>query len=69
MQNGKHWVSDYLSLFLLGIPVKKTTHFLAVFFQDCGGGVKNNIICFLILRLPDLPKNIRVFLEAISPTP
>jgi len=30
-------------------------------FQDGGKNVRENIICFLILRLPDIPKNIRVF--------
>ena len=36
--------------------------FLAVFFKMGGGiGLAYNIICFLILRLPDAPKNVRVF--------
>ncbi|HEA64886.1 MAG TPA: hypothetical protein ENI02_01950 [Candidatus Aminicenantes bacterium] len=34
-------------------------------FQDGGGCVRENVICFLILRFPDIPKNLRVFLEAI----
>jgi len=48
--------------------LEKQPLFLAIFFK-IAGGVKENGICFLILRLPDTPKNVRVFLEAISPTP
>ncbi len=63
----KYWESDYFSLFLRGIPVWKTSSFLAV-FSNMAGGDSENVICFLILRLVDLPKNVPVFLEAIFPT-
>ena len=33
-----------------------------------GGGGRENVICFLILRLPDLPKNIRVFWKLFCST-
>ncbi len=32
------------------------------------GGVRENVICFLGLRLPDIPKNVPVFLEDICAT-
>ena len=57
----KYWVSDCFSLFLRGIPMWKTTHFFCCLFQEGWGWVRNNIICFLVLRLPDTPKNFPVF--------
>ncbi len=38
----------------------KSPIFLTIFFKMVGG-VRKNVICFLILRLPDSPKNIPVF--------
>ena len=61
VQHRQYWLTDYLSLFLRGIPVWKITQFSCCLFQDGWGGVWENIICFMILRLPDAPKNIRVF--------
>ncbi len=47
---------------LFRLESNKTTHFSYYLFQDDWGiGLAYNIICFLILRLPDLPKNILVF--------
>ncbi len=44
----------------------KTTSFSHSLFQDGGGGVRENIICFLILRHPDIPKNVPVFWKLFS---
>ncbi len=60
VQTGKYWVSGYLSLFLRGICIWKPSISIAFVFK-MGGGVRENVICFLIVRLPDAPKNIRVF--------
>jgi len=40
---------------------RKTTHFYFYLFEDGGGAFKKKVICFLILRLPNTPKNVRVF--------
>ena len=37
-------------------------------FQDGGGIVRENVICFLILRLPAFPKNIPVFWKLFCST-
>ena len=62
LQLRQYWLTDYFSLFLLGIPIWKTIPLSCCLFQDGGGiGLVYNIICFLVLRLPDTPKNLRVF--------
>ncbi|HEA65172.1 MAG TPA: hypothetical protein ENI02_03430 [Candidatus Aminicenantes bacterium] len=35
-------------------------------FKDGGWIVRENVICFLVLRLPDFPKNILVFWKLFS---
>ena len=39
----------------------QTIYFNCFRFQDGGGIFEKNVICFLILRFPDIPKNVPVF--------
>ena len=45
VQTEKYWVSDYLSLFLRGIPMWKTTHFHFYLFKD-GGVLEKMLFAF-----------------------
>jgi len=66
VQPREYRIADYSSFFLRGIPVWKTSSFSCYLFQDWGGILEKNIICFLILRLPDFPKNVLVFWKLFS---
>ena len=62
MQTGKYCLTDNLSLVFVGYPRVGNSFFFFLSFSKWGGIIQAyNIICFLILRLPNSPKNFHVF--------